>query len=180
MQMAQYVATLANKGTRYKLHYVSKITSPDGQVLQEFSPEVVDETNISDTTWNAIVAGMESVNDGQDGTAASAFEGFPTDVIKTAGKTGTADFRDDQYEYGRAPFATYIGFAPADDPEIAVVAAIYDGGHGGSAARVAKAVYEEYFKDRILAAHPNYPEYSSTYQKYIKNIPTMPGDNKEQ
>lgn len=177
MQMAQYVSTLANKGTRYKLHFVSKITNPDGDVIQEYSPEVLDETEISDSTWNAIVAGMESVDDGQDGTAAAAFEGFPTDVIKTAGKTGTADSRDDQYEVGRAPYATYVGFAPAEDPEIAVVSVIYDGGHGGSAARVAKAVYEEYFKDRILAVYPNYPEYSSTYQKYIANLPA---DNKSE
>lgn len=170
MQMAQYISTLANKGTRYKLHFVSKITNPDGDVIQEYSPEVLDETNISDSTWNAIVAGMESVNDGQDGTAASAFSGFPTDIIRTAGKTGTADAREDQYEVGRAPYATYVGFAPADDPEIAVVSVIYDGGHGGSAARVAKAVYEQYFKDRILAVYPNYAENSATYKKYSAGI----------
>lgn len=177
MQLAQYISTLANKGTRYKLHYVSKITSPDGEVIQEFSPEILDKVDISDTTWNTIVAGMENVNDGQDGTAAIAFAGFPTNIIKTAGKTGTADFRDDQYEVGRAPYATYVGFAPAEDPEIAVVSVIYDGGHGGNAARVARAIYEEYFKDQILAAYPSYPEYSSSYKKYIKNLPP---DNKEQ
>lgn len=167
MQLVQYISTLANKGTRYKLHYVSKITSPDGEVLQEFLPEILDKTKISDSTWKAIVEGMENVNEGEDGTAALSFKGFPTNIIKTAGKTGTADFRDDQYDYGRAPYATYVGFAPAEDPEIAIAAVIYDGGHGGSAARVARAVYEQYFKDRILAAIPNYPQKSSSYQKYI-------------
>jgi len=170
IQLAQYISTLANKGTRYKLHYVSKITNPDGDVIQEFSPEIIDKTEISDSTWNAIVAGMESVNDGEDGTAAAAFAGFPTNIIRTAGKTGTADSRDNQYEVGRAPYATYVGFAPADDPEIAVVSVIYDGGHGGSAARVAKAVYEQYFKDRILAAYPNYAQTSATFKKYSAGI----------
>ena len=170
MQLAQYVSTLANKGTKYKLHFVSKITNPDGEVIQEYSPEILDETKLSDSTWNSIVSGMESVNDGQDGTAAAAFAGFPTDIIRTAGKTGTADARDDQYEVGRAPYATYVGFAPEDDPEIAVVSVIYDGGHGGSAARVAKAVYEQYFKDRILAVYPNYAENSATYKKYSEGI----------
>ncbi|MDD6794581.1 MAG: penicillin-binding transpeptidase domain-containing protein [Clostridiaceae bacterium] len=176
IQLAQYVSTLANKGTRYKLHYVSKITSPDGKVIQEYKPEVLNKIDISDVTWKTIVEGMENVNDAEDGTAALAFEGFPTDVIKTAGKTGTADFRDDQYEVGRAPYATYVGFAPADKPEIAVVSVIYDGGHGGSAARVARSVYEQYFKDRILQANPNYT--SEYYKKYVETISQNAPDNK--
>ena len=58
--------------------------------------------------------------------------------IETAGKTGTADFSDKQYEVGRAPFATYVSFAPADKPEIAVVTVVYDGGHGGYVASSCK------------------------------------------
>ena len=51
---------------------------------------------------------MSRVNE-EGGTASTAFLGFP---ISTACKTGTADFSDKQYEIGRAPYATYISYAP--------------------------------------------------------------------
>ena len=71
----------------------------------------------------------------------------------------------------RQPYAPYISFAPYDDPEIIVVGVVYDGGHGGSVAPLAKAVYEEYFKDRIKEIDPNY-----SFSPYLENIPK---DNKK-
>ncbi|MDD6794580.1 MAG: penicillin-binding transpeptidase domain-containing protein [Clostridiaceae bacterium] len=168
MQLAQYISTIANGGTRYSLHYVDKITSPEGEILQEFQPQVLDSINMSEETWKAVVEGMKKVNNDEEGTATSAFNGFPAEIT-TAGKTGTADFSETQYENGRAPFATYISFAPADSPEIAVVAVVYDGGHGGYVAPVARAVYEAYFKDRILEIDPNYAAKSESFQKYVVN-----------
>lgn len=170
MQLASYVSTLANGGTRYKLHYVDKITSPDGEVLQEYASEVLDELNISKETLDAVKQGMYKANNEEGGTAARVFANFP---ILTGGKTGTADFTETQTEVGRAPYATYVSFAPLDDPEIAFVGVIYDGGHGSSTAPVAKAVYEAYFKERLGEA---YTSSSSTYQKYVVN---GLADNKE-
>lgn len=109
----------------------------------------------------------------ENGTAVGAFENFP---IETAGKTGTADINDQEQEsWGRAPYATYISFAPYDNPEIAIVAVVYDGGHGGYIAPIAKAIYEAYFKDRILSMDPNYASKSESFQKYVLNAPA---DNK--
>ena len=115
----------------------------------------------------AIKDGMAKVNNDEDGTAITAWLGFPG-IIETVGKTGTADFTDKQYEVGRAPFATYVSFAPKDKPEIAVVTVVYDGGHGGNVASVARAVYEAYFKERILQNNPSYT--SESFEKYVKGV----------
>lgn len=54
MELAGYIATLANGGTRYKLHFVDKITTPDGKVVQEFPSEVVEKIDMKQSTIDAI------------------------------------------------------------------------------------------------------------------------------
>ncbi|MGG7176792.1 penicillin-binding transpeptidase domain-containing protein [Clostridium paraputrificum] len=172
MQLAQYVSTIANGGKRYSLHYVDKITDPNGGVIKEYSPVILDETKLKESTLAAVKEGMKKVNMDESGTATNTFVGFP---IETAGKTGTADFSEKQREIGRSPFATYVSFAPLDNPEIAVVAVVYDGGHGGYVAPVARAVYEAYFKEKLLEMDPNYASKSASFQKYVMEAPA---DNK--
>lgn len=168
LQLAGYVSTIANGGTRYKLHLVDKITDNDGNVVQQFEPEVLNKVEMKQSTIDAVKEGMAKVNEDDGGTASTAFMGFP---ISTAGKTGTADFSETQNEVGRAPYATYVSFAPKEDPEIAVVAVVFDGGHGGSIAPAVRAVYEAYFKDRLLEMDPNYAYKSQSFQKYVLNNP---------
>ncbi|WP_455790704.1 penicillin-binding transpeptidase domain-containing protein [Clostridium butyricum] len=168
LQLASYISTLVNGGTRYKLHLVDKVTDNDGNVVQEFKPEVLGEMHLDKNDVEAVKYGMSKVNSDDSGTAASKWQGFP---ISTGGKTGTADFAENQKERGRAPYATYISFAPLDDPEIAVVAVVFDGGHGGSIAGAVRAVFEEYFKDRILAGDPNYASKSESFRKYVLGNP---------
>lgn len=168
LQLVSYVSTLVNGGTRYKLHLVDKITDNDGNIIQEFKPEVLDEMNLSKSTVEAVKYGMSKVNSDDSGTAASKWQGFP---ISTGGKTGTADFTENQKERGRSPYATYVSFAPLEDPEIAVVAVVFDGGHGGYIAGAVRAVFEEYFKDRILADDPNYASKSESFRKYVLGNP---------
>ncbi|MGL4774725.1 MAG: penicillin-binding transpeptidase domain-containing protein, partial [Clostridium sp.] len=164
LQLGSYMSTLANGGTRYKLTLVDKILDYEGNVIKENKPEVLDKIDIKPETLRLVKEGMSKVNDAEGGTATAAFSGFP---IQTAGKTGTADFREDQESLGREPFATYVSFAPLDKPEIAFIGIIYDGGHGGWTAPVARAVYEEYFKDRIKKDYPNYS--SPSFNKYVVN-----------
>ncbi|MDU6036985.1 penicillin-binding protein [Clostridium butyricum] len=168
LQIVSYISTLANGGTRYKLHLVDKITDNDGNIVQEFKPEILEKMNLNKQDVEAVKNGMSKVNNDDNGTAAAKWQGFP---IKTGGKTGTADFAENQEERGRAPYATYISFAPLDDPEIAVVAVVFDGGHGGSIAGAVRAVFEEYFKDRILAGDPNYASKSESFRKYVLGNP---------
>ena len=167
MELAGYIATLANGGTRYKLHFVDKITTPDGDVVQEFPTEVIDKLEMKESTIAAIRDGMRRANNEDGGTAAAAFRGFP---IQTGGKTGTADFRENQSELGRAPYATYVSFAPLEDPEIAFIGVVYDGGHGYYTAPIARAVYEAYFKDTLPEGYT-----STSYEKYVVGAPA---DNK--
>ena len=173
LQLSQYVSTMATNGIRYKLHLVDKITNSDGGLIEEYTPEVLDKIELKQSTIDTIKDGMSRVNE-EGGTASTAFLGFP---IATAGKTGTADFSDKQYEIGRAPYATYISYAPFDNPEISVVVVAYDGGHGGSVAKVTRAVYEAYFKERLLQMDPDYVSKSETFSKYVL---TIPEDNKEE
>ena len=170
LQLVSYISTLVNGGTRYKLHLVDKITDNDGNIIQEYKPEVLHEMNLSKSTVEAVKYGMSKVNSDDSGTAASRWQGFP---IATGGKTGTADFAENQKERGRAPYATYVSFAPLDDPEIAVVAVVFDGGHGGSIAGAVRAVFEQYFKDRILAEDPNYAAKSESFRKYVLGNPLL-------
>lgn len=151
LQLAGYVATLANGGTRYSLHLEDKITDPSGKVVEEKKPEVLNKVNIDPQDLAIVKQGMEDVNQqGEEGTAAKAFAYF-NQFIPTAGKTGTAEFKDKdtQNKIGRSDYGLYIGFAPVDKPQIAVAIIVYDGGYGSDVANVARQIYEAYFKDQL-------------------------------
>ncbi len=150
LQMASYISTLANGGTRYALHFVDKITDPDGKVIKETKPEVLGTAGINQTYINDVKNGMHLVVNGAEGTANAAFKGFPID---SAGKTGSSTFDSNQNLRGRTSFGLYIGYAPYDDPQIAVCVVVFDGGHGGFVAPVARAMYEAYFKDELKSKY---------------------------
>ncbi|MDD3223814.1 MAG: penicillin-binding transpeptidase domain-containing protein [Clostridium sp.] len=152
LQLADYVATLVNGGNRYKIHLVDKITDSTGKVIDQIQPEVLNKADMSEKTRQLVMEGMDNVT--ADGTAAQAFQNFP---IATGGKTGTAQpFSPDiQAATGRSDYATYVGYAPANDPQIAVSVVIFDGGYGSYAANVARGIYEGYFKDQLQKM--NYP-----------------------
>ncbi|WBW95864.1 penicillin-binding transpeptidase domain-containing protein [Oceanirhabdus sp. W0125-5] len=155
LQLANYIATLVNGGYRYKLHLVDKIVDSEGNIIEDYGETniILDETNVSPETVDVIKKGMQKVTSTPAGTAYSTFNNFP---IKNGGKTGSATYQSNQDEYGRTSYATYVGFAPYEEPEIAVSVVIFDGGHGGYSARVAKGIYEEYFKEQILEQNPEY------------------------
>ncbi|OPJ63754.1 peptidoglycan D,D-transpeptidase FtsI family protein [Clostridium oryzae] len=144
VQMANYIATFANGGTRYKVHLVKEFRDASGKVVQKYKPEVVSKTTIKKSTFDAVVSGMKLVTSAEDGTAGSTFNNFP---IQTAGKTGSATYIQGgkQEKVGRTSYGLYLGFAPVNKPKIAVFVIIYNGGHGGYVAEVAKKIYEQYF-----------------------------------
>lgn len=176
LQLANYVATLASGGTRYKVSIVDKVTSPTGEIIQEFKPEVVDTIDIPTEYLQAVKEGMRMVNTySGNGVAYQSFANFPINVV---GKTGTADFgSEEQYvEQGRKAYGNYISFAPMDEPKIAIFSTVYDGNKGSSGATIHKAIYEAYFKDELLKLDPSYGSRSESFQKYVVNAPR---DNKE-
>ncbi len=136
IQLASYVATIANGGTRYQPHLVKYVKSADdGSLLEEKKPVVLDKLDISESTMKAVKEGMQKVT--EEGTASNVFKDFP---IKVAGKTGTAEVSKGSNN------GIFVAFAPYDNPQIAIAIVIEHGTGGYLAAPVAKAVFEEYFK----------------------------------
>ncbi|MCW2679187.1 MAG: Peptidoglycan glycosyltransferase [Frankiales bacterium] len=121
LQMAMVAAGIANGGEVMKPHLVKEVQSPDFSVLDQPDPEVLKRAVDGDVA-DELTRMMELVvSDGSGGRA--AIEG-----IRVAGKTGTA-----QGAEGAAPDVWFIGFAPADDPQIAVAVVVEDGGPLGTA-----------------------------------------------
>ncbi|MNO47264.1 Penicillin-binding protein 2B [compost metagenome] len=132
LQLAQYVATLANEGQRIKPQLVSKITDADGKVVKEFGREVIDEVTAFDKSyWKEIQQGMRSV--------VSAFSDFPYDFAR---KTGTSQ----QVAKGQIrDNGVFIAYAPRNNPKLAVAVVIPEGGFGSqSAAPVARKIFDAY------------------------------------
>jgi len=167
LQIANYVSTMVNGGNRYELHLVDKFLNPDGKIIKETKPVVLEKTNVSTKTTNIIKEGMLEVTSDPKGTAYDVFKKFP---IPNGGKTGSATVNDiTQTALGRTSYGYYIGFAPYDKPKIAVCAVVFDGGHGGYVAPVAKAVYEQYFKAELLKKDPEY-EFMYDAEKKTSNV----------
>lgn len=177
IQLASYTATLANGGTRYDVNLVDRVTSPTGEVIKEYKPEVINKIDIDPSFLQAIKDGMYRTSSVESsGYTYQLFGNFP---IKVAGKTGTADFGvQENYDFqGRNAYSNYISFAPLDKPEIAVFVSVYDGKNGSNSASVAKAIYEAYFKEKLLEIDPNYASKSPTFKKYVLDSPLK--DNKD-
>ena len=137
MQLASYIATIANGGTRNACTFLSRVVSADYSTLvQEQTPEVLSVVSMSEATKAAILDGMKAVCD--TGTAVDYFRGYT--LVDVAGKTGTAE-----HGSGGSNHGAFVCFAPADDPEIAIVVYGEKIGTGGYLANVAKAIMDVYF-----------------------------------
>ena len=135
LQMANYIATLANGGTRYTAHLVKNIRNPrTGEMVYEAGAEALSKIDISAENLKAVLGGMKNVT--ELGTASDVFEDFN---VAVGGKTGTAEVSDGSDN------AIFVGFAPFDQPQIAVCAVIEHGAHGANAGYVVREVLDEYF-----------------------------------
>ena len=137
LQMALVSAAIANGGEQMAPYLVQTVRSPDLEVVEEASPDVL-RTPVSESTANALRDMMVQVVETGTGTAAR----IPGVLV--AGKTGTAQTTDDA-----APHAWFTAFAPADAPRVAVAVIVENGGNLGNeatggrvAAPIARAVIE--------------------------------------
>ncbi|MGB7605186.1 MAG: penicillin-binding protein 2 [Lutisporaceae bacterium] len=135
IQIANYIATIANGGTRYKPYLVERIVSYDGTTTLEKAPEVAEKLEVDQSSLDWIKKGMYYVNNVSGGTGYKEFAG--SEVV-TAGKTGTAEIKD--YDN----HAWFVAYAPYDKPQIAVAAVVIQGGHGNYSAPIARAIIEQY------------------------------------
>ncbi|MDQ3759971.1 MAG: penicillin-binding transpeptidase domain-containing protein, partial [Actinomycetota bacterium] len=113
LQMALVAAAVANDGTMMKPTFLQEATDPDGRTIDELDPEVQSEV-MSDETAAQVTEMMTQV--ASIGTAAN----LSTSVGPLAGKTGTAELNIEQDL--NQPW--FIGFAPAEDPQLAVAATL--------------------------------------------------------
>lgn len=135
VQLANYCATIANGGTRYKVNLIDSIrSSVDGSVVESFDAEVIEKIDMDSRTMDKIHDGMKKVVD--EGSASSIFEGYP---IQVGGKTGTAQLGKGSNN------AIFIAFAPFDNPQIAIAVVLEHGQRGTNAGRVARDVFDQYF-----------------------------------
>lgn len=152
LQMAKYVSMLANGGHDIDVSIVKSIIKPDGteastEEINNFvnqklglQEEQTEQLEIHQENLNAILEGMKSVTSDTTGTAYVRFQDFG---ISVGGKTGSAEaIGENEQEVVHGWFA---GFAPFEDPEIAVVVMVENGGHGNYTAEVVRDIMEEYF-----------------------------------
>ena len=145
VQLAQYTAALANGGRLMKPYLVETVQDARGEITRKTAPTQTGTLPIAPDTLRTVVEGMKRVNL-PGGT--SDFATWPLPGIATAGKTGTAE-NPPQDDYG-----LFVGFAPAENPEIAVAVVIEQAGHGGSVSPVARSIFADYFGVTLPAADP--------------------------
>ncbi|MCL4503525.1 MAG: penicillin-binding protein 2 [Deltaproteobacteria bacterium] len=143
IQMAQVAAAIASGGTIYQPQIVEKVESPSGEVLYQLHPVAKYSLGAGPATIEAVQKGLEGVVEEDQGTGHAAF--LPN--IRIAGKTGTAqvvtverleaekkDAKEVLAGHRYENHAWFVGYAPADNPRVAVAVIVEHGGHGGSAA----------------------------------------------
>ncbi len=140
IQLANYAATIANGGTRYKTSILKSIrSSVDGSVVYDNEPTVLGVVDVAEENLEAVKRGMYGVVD--EGSASSIFANYS---IPVGGKTGTA-----QVGSNVSNNALFVAFAPFDNPEIAVAVVLEHGVKGANAAYVAKDIFDEYFRKDV-------------------------------
>lgn len=147
VQLANYISTLANGGNLNKVTLLKNISKESGENIDEsevsnyvqsklgykFEPHSL---KLNKSNVSAVVEGMKSVTSEQGGTSYIVFKNSD---IEVAGKTGTA-----QVAVGE-PNGIFVGFAPIENPKIAVVALVEHGDSGSAVANIVKPILEEYF-----------------------------------
>ena len=178
LQLAQYMSTIANGGTRIAPRLVKEIheTSPSGGIgnLEDVVPtKIMNSIQVSKEILDHIKEGLYRVTHGENGTSATTFRTYSPEV---AGKTGTAEAfysgPNPAYKNEAVENSTFISYAPYDNPEIvvAVVAPYFkDGSPSDYAAKVAKQVYDAYFAKTNSSSQTNEATVNSQIRQQQNN-----------
>lgn len=141
-QLARYVSAVANRGTVYSLTLVDKVTDSAGDIVKDYEAETVNTMDeVSSQTWDLVQEGMEQMV-----SSSASFDGIG---FTMAGKTGTAQQSSLHPDHG-----LFVGYAPADEPEIAAAVRITHGYSSSYAAEIGRDIARIYFdadeKDGII------------------------------
>ena len=132
-QLARYVTAIASRGTSYELSLLDKVTDSNGEIIEDYSPTVNGDMDVSDHTWDLVHQGMRGV--AKNNVYLSNLG------VTVAGKTGTA-----QEDMSRPSHALFVGFAPYEEPEIGVAVRIGNGYASSNAVEVAKDILRYKYK----------------------------------
>ena len=150
VQLATYAATIANKGVRYRTHFVKALVDTNtGEVLEETAPEVMDV--IEDQ-----VGAFDIVEEGMVG-AAQTVSGLANYPYTIACKTGTPQRSEYTMVGNRRQYytnSTIIAYGPVEDPQIAVGIVIEYGGGGARAGELVADIFNAYFFERSNSMIP--------------------------
>ena len=156
VQLARLYMAVANGGTLYVPYVVKRIEEPDGTLIQEINPQIVQTEKFDPEIWKHLKDGLYAVVNEPGGTA--YFSGR-IDGLDIAGKTGTSqvvkmskdkDKKCEQVEYKYKDHAWFVGFAPVDKPQIVVAAlALHDCHPYNGATMAVRDVIKAYLKNRI-------------------------------
>ncbi len=136
-QLARYITAVANKGTLYELTLLDRVENVDGEVVEEFqNGEARTIEGVSSSTWDAVHAGMEGVVQNS-----SVFTAINASSVSVSGKTGTA-----QQSTTHADHGLFVGFAPSDNPEIAMAIRIANGYSSTYASEVGSNIFQYYYQ----------------------------------
>ena len=148
LQMAKYISMLANGGNKIDTTIVKTIRNANGteasrEEINKFvnqklgiKEEATEDIQINKEYLKAVLEGMKSVTSDTGGTAYVRFKDFN---ISVGGKTGSAEAPNNQVH------AWFVGYAPFENPEIAIVVMVENGGHGNYTAEVVRDIMAEYF-----------------------------------
>lgn len=143
LQMANYVATIANGGYRHNVSIVKDIKTYDGKETDYKPDRESERVELSDYNYlNVVKEGMRLVSLDD---SARPYSKFPVEV---GSKTGTAQNQGTNPDTGKPydDFAWYLAFAPFDDPQIAVACVLFEGGSGRYPTPIVREVIGEYLK----------------------------------
>ncbi|WP_420855890.1 penicillin-binding protein 2 [Thermoactinospora rubra] len=135
LQLARAYAALVSDGRLRSPRIGWALVRPDGRLVRRIDPPVVGRLPLTEKERAYIKNALSQV--ASDGTAAGAFAGFPMDLVRVGGKTGTAEV------YGKEDTSWFASFAPTRNPRYVVVVMVSQGGMGGqTAAPAVREIYE--------------------------------------
>ena len=140
LQLANYIATLVNGGTRNAVHLLKEVKSSDfSRVVYRYEPQVLSTIDIQDKNLEAVKAGMLAVTT-ENSAVRQYFQKLP---FQAGAKTGSA-----QVSSQTEAHAVFVCFAPYDDPEIAVAMVVEHGASGNVLASMSSDVLAYYFSSQ--------------------------------
>ncbi len=151
LQLCSYTCALANQGIRYEATFLRRVLSADyDELIMENEPTIASQLEISDLAFETIIEGMNMSTYIYNGTSNAVFSDYD---IKVCAKTGTAE-----HGSGGSDNGSFVLFAPADDPVIAIAIYVEKGAQGGHLGNIAKVLLDAYFSE-------------------TNSIDTVPGEN---